>query len=153
MRRTYQDARHILVLNSRLQFYRRNEICVIEGLSRLFLSGWTSRLWTLQEACLARTVWIQFKDQAVDLDAMMVDLSQLASGDLAFLPFAFDLIQQYRSLRPKFPSALSNETIPSNRYQRFFSSLMWLCNTVPLPSPRTKRYASGPFWICRPMKS
>ena len=113
MRRTYQDARHVLVLDSGLQYYASDEITIFEALSRVFLSGWMSRLWTLQEACLARTIWIQFKDRPVDLDALVAFLSQLGSTDLAFLPFAYDMHGQFRSLRPAFPYNLSNEESPS----------------------------------------
>lgn len=113
MRRTYQDARHVLVLDSGLQFYASDEITIFEALSRVFLSGWVSRLWTLQEASLARTIWIQFKDRPLDLDALMAYLSQLGFADLAFLPFAFDMHGQFRSLRPAFPYSLSEEDSPS----------------------------------------
>lgn len=113
MRRTYQDARHVLVLDSGLQFYASDEITIFEALSRVFLSGWLSRLWTLQEARLARTIWIQFQDRPIDLDALMAYMSQLGFADLAFLPFAFDMHGQFRSLRPTFPYNLSNEESPS----------------------------------------
>lgn len=109
MRRTYQDARYVLVLDSGLQSYASNGIIIFEALSRVFLSGWMNRLWTLQEARLARTIWIQFKDQPIDLDALMAYMSQLGIADLAFLPFALDMHSQFRSLRPAFPYNLSNE--------------------------------------------
>ena len=113
MRKTYQDARHVLVLDSALEVYGSDEITIFEALSRIFLSGWLSRLWTLQEARLARTIWIQFKDRPIDLDALMAYMSQLGLADLAFLPFAFDMHGQFRSLRPTFPYNLSGEESPS----------------------------------------
>lgn len=106
MRRTYQDARHVLVLDAGLQFYASDEISLVEALLRVFLSGWMNRLWTLQEANLARTVWIQFKDKVIDLDALMANMSKVGLADLALLPFTFDMNPQFRSLRPTFPYGL-----------------------------------------------
>ena len=112
MRRTYCDARHVLVLDSGLQNYASNEITIFEALSRIFLSGWMNRLWTLQEARLARTIWIQFKDRAIELDMLMAYLSQLGIADLAFLPFALVMHLQYVTLRPSFPFGLGVEAPP-----------------------------------------
>lgn len=108
MRRTYQDARHVLVLDSDLQIYASDEITVFEALFRVFLSGWMSRLWTLQEGSLARTIWIQFKDRPVELDVLMARMLQLGDTDWGFLPFNLDMIRQFRSLRPTFPYQISN---------------------------------------------
>lgn len=113
MRRTYQDARHVLVLDSGLQFYASDEITVFEALSRVFLSGWQSRLWTLQEACLARTIWIQFRDLPIDLDALMAYMAQLGLIDLAFLPFASNMHLHFRSLRSTFSYNFINEGFSS----------------------------------------
>lgn len=58
MRGTYESSRHVLLLDAGLQFYRLHEITCVEALALVFSSGWMSRLWTLQEAKLARTLWV-----------------------------------------------------------------------------------------------
>lgn len=73
-----------------------------------------SRLWTLQEASLARTIWIDFKDQPVELDVLMAYMAQLGHADLAFLPFNFDILKQFYSLRLDSPDNISNEESSSN---------------------------------------
>ena len=112
MRSTYLDARHVLVLESGLQVYASDEITIFEALYRFVLSGWMSRLWTLQEAWLARTIWIQFKDRPIELDMLLLYLSRLGYADLAFYPFTFDSHAQFRTLRPRFPHNLSNKEPP-----------------------------------------
>ena len=39
----------------------------IEILARISISGWTSRLWTFSEGRLAKRIWFQFRDKAIDL--------------------------------------------------------------------------------------
>ena len=102
MRRTYEDARSVLVLDASLQCFESNEIDVTEALARIFTSGWMSRLWTLQEARLARSLWVQFKDKAIDLDSLLVQLRQASSADIKYLHFNFDMVAQHRTLRPSF---------------------------------------------------
>lgn len=109
MRRTYQDARYVLVLDSDLRLYASDETTIFEALLRFFLSGWMSRLWTLQEAALARTIWIDFKDQPVELDVLMNHMTRLGYADLAFLPFSLDISRQFYSLRLNSSYNSSNE--------------------------------------------
>ena len=68
MRDTYQKAEKVLVLDAELEATDHREMDFTELLARIVCSGWTRRLWTLQEAFLARTLWIQFRDGAVNID-------------------------------------------------------------------------------------
>jgi len=61
MRRTYQDASRVLALDSSLMAVSRDSP-VIELYIRLKLSSWMRRLWTFQEAILAKDIYIQFSD-------------------------------------------------------------------------------------------
>ena len=45
----------------------------------------------------------------------MAYLTQLGFVDLAFLPFAYDMHGQFRSLRPAFPYNLSDAASPSSK--------------------------------------
>ena len=49
MKRTYQDATNVLVLDSSLQLYDSILESPEEMCTRILISGWTRRLWTLQE--------------------------------------------------------------------------------------------------------
>lgn len=100
MRRTYESLRHVLLLDAGLQTYHRHEITCVEALARVFSSGWMSRLWTLQEAKLARTLW-------VDIDELYIKMTQIGE-DVRYLPFAHDMISQYNSIRSKYPRAFFN---------------------------------------------
>lgn len=108
MRRTYESSRHVLLLDAGLQLYSRHEISCVEALARVFSSGWMSRLWTLQEARLARTLWVQFKDGPVDIDELYIKMTQIES-DVRYLPFTSDMISQYNSIRSKYPRAFFNK--------------------------------------------
>lgn len=104
MRRTYESSRHVLLLDAGLQLYNRHEISCVEALARVFSSGWMSRLWTLQEARLAHTLWVQFKDGPVDIDELYINMTQI-ENDVRYLPFTNDMISQYNSIRSKYPRA------------------------------------------------
>lgn len=104
MRRTYESSKHVLLLDAGLQLYSRHEISCVEALARVFSSGWMSRLWTLQEARLARTLWVQFQDGPFDIDELYITMTQIES-DIRYLPFTNDMISQYNSIRSKYPRA------------------------------------------------
>lgn len=69
MRRTYEMASHVLVLDSSLRLYSAESFDHEELCSRVLSCSWMSRLWTLQEGVLARVgqrLWFQFQDEAVN---------------------------------------------------------------------------------------
>jgi hypothetical protein len=70
MRRTYLEAQIVLVLDASLRLCDSEGLGYEELCSRIVLSGWMRRLWTLQEGHLATTggdqrLWFQFKDKAI----------------------------------------------------------------------------------------
>jgi hypothetical protein len=62
MRRTYEDAYAVLVLDSWLQSLAIKGLSDTEILLRIVCSAWNSRPWTLQEGALANTLFFQFAD-------------------------------------------------------------------------------------------
>lgn len=66
MYKTYVSAQHVLILDSELQ---RTPIPkdMTEAFLRVSISGWTRRLWTLQESVLGRRLQVKFEDGIVDL--------------------------------------------------------------------------------------
>ena len=76
MRETYADAEKVLVLDSYLEGVNYEGMTVFERALRITCTGWTRRLWTLQEGVLAKQIIFQFADSAVDGDALFMRLWQ-----------------------------------------------------------------------------
>ena len=78
MKRTYQQATYVLVIESTLQ---ASETVTLEEIwARISLSGWMRRLWTLQEGALPardRRLWFQFRDKAVNFDSLWQALRRM----------------------------------------------------------------------------
>ncbi|KAL1981334.1 hypothetical protein VTN96DRAFT_2775 [Rasamsonia emersonii] len=74
MRRTYESAAKVLVLDGELETASMRTTPV-ECLMRIVCSGWMRRLWTLQEGALAKELLFQFKEQALALQDL-IDASQ-----------------------------------------------------------------------------
>ena len=108
MASTYQNAAHVLILESSL--YNTDYITLqrLEILARVFTSSWMHRLWTLQEAYLARRLWIQFKDGMVDLDEIadsFIRESRDPASDMLYCWFRCR-IDEIRSMRKSASSLL-----------------------------------------------
>ncbi|KAL9621541.1 MAG: hypothetical protein Q9160_004071 [Pyrenula sp. 1 TL-2023] len=69
MRQTYRDADKVLVLDNYMRKYPALDVPVFEPFARIYHCGWTQRLWTLQEGVLARSLYIQFADVAINFDS------------------------------------------------------------------------------------
>ena len=67
IRRPYENASDVLVLDLYLQRIESRRISAIEIFARVICSSWMRRLWTLQEGRLAKRIWFQFADEAVEL--------------------------------------------------------------------------------------
>ena len=67
MRRTYEEAHHVLVLESSLRCWDTESSGLIETAVRIFTSPWLRRLWCLQEGAFAKRLWFQFQDRPVEL--------------------------------------------------------------------------------------
>ncbi|KAL8718428.1 MAG: hypothetical protein Q9181_008201 [Wetmoreana brouardii] len=67
MRDPYERAEHVLVLDSHLRSLDSTKLTTTELFAQVSCSSWMRRLWTLQEGRLAKRVWFQFADQAVDV--------------------------------------------------------------------------------------
>ena len=74
MKRTYEEASCVLVLDSSLRYYDCAELLVRERAYRIVTSAWSRRLWTLQEAMLSikgARLWFQFRDTAINVQALV----------------------------------------------------------------------------------
>ena len=70
MRRIYKDADKVLVLDSALTRTSSQVLEATEMTMRLKASSWVRRLWTFQEAYLAKELHYQFSDVALTLSDM-----------------------------------------------------------------------------------
>ncbi|KFY15519.1 hypothetical protein V492_01942 [Pseudogymnoascus sp. VKM F-4246] len=98
MRRTYEDATVVLVLDSWLFGFTTHGTSDTEILVRIFSCLWNRRLWTYQEGALARKLLFQFKDCAYELESGMDRLnnSKDAHVDMTLMQ---SLNSKNRSLR------------------------------------------------------
>jgi hypothetical protein len=69
MRDVYTYAKCVLVLDSWLQGIPSTSP-MLDIVTRLYQSNWVRRLWTHQEGYLPKTIYVQFKDKAVELQEL-----------------------------------------------------------------------------------
>jgi hypothetical protein len=100
MRRTYEEADHVLVLESSLRSCDTESSDLIEIGVRIFTSPWLRRLWCLQEGALAKRLWFQFQDRPVDL-AEIFGKSRAVyhSRNISQMELVFNMSAIWRSLR------------------------------------------------------
>ncbi|KAI9768163.1 MAG: hypothetical protein M1840_004993 [Geoglossum simile] len=70
LKRTYEEADKVLVLDSTLQEVA-DEAESTEALMRIASSSWIRRLWTFQEGALSKSLHFQFANQAVTYDSVI----------------------------------------------------------------------------------
>jgi len=75
MRKTYKDADRVLVLDRYLTTTEAKPLLRTECLVRIICCSWTRRLWTLQEGALARVLYFQFSDQAIDIESLTLHMN------------------------------------------------------------------------------
>ncbi|KAI0845010.1 hypothetical protein F5Y00DRAFT_265975 [Daldinia vernicosa] len=68
MRKAYEDAKAVLVLDSWTTGTTHKHKSDVENLYKIFHCSWNTRLWTFQEAALAQTLLFQFRDGWYNVD-------------------------------------------------------------------------------------
>ncbi|KAF2229319.1 hypothetical protein EV356DRAFT_390947 [Viridothelium virens] len=98
MRQIYEKADFVFVLDSELESINR-PLSKLETAFRILTSNWMRRLWTLQEGYLARELWVQFKNEAFELD--QDDIKRMNLDDVSIESFwiARTVKALYASLR------------------------------------------------------
>jgi hypothetical protein len=76
MRETYADAEKVLVIDSYLEMMESKGMTDFEQALRIICTGWTRRLWTLQEGILGKSIYFQFADAAINGDDLFMRLSK-----------------------------------------------------------------------------
>ena len=101
LRKTYQEADRVLVLDPYMYNHARANMPNHEALMRGLLSGWMRRLWTLQEGALAKEIYYRFADGAVSIKtlAQLVEEEETAFQYL-YADFSPPALDQSRSDQP-----------------------------------------------------
>ena len=141
MRDTYQKAEKVLVLDAELEATDHRDMDFTELLARIVCSGWTRRLWTLQEGFLARTLWIQFRDGAVNIDervnAMNEQVPNISTSKLyAFLKasyFGMRIGQAVSAPDPQFSIRSLAMTLPGRLTSNYEDEPVCLSTLLDLP--------------------
>ncbi len=100
MRRTYFEARKVLVLDSTLYCYNSQDLQPAEVNARILTSPWMRRLWCLQEGALARGValWVYFKDGPVHMPVLWARLHLISTQDLRYRRLLHDMFDDTRPM-------------------------------------------------------
>jgi hypothetical protein len=127
MAQTYREAEAVLVIDSGLRDVS-SRAPLEEKMFHVVFSRWMQRLWTFQEAALAKKVYFEFSDALVSLDdlrkkkfSIPKDLDDLVVGELlsglfrahrGLLGFStFKFMDIYSILRKRTASKQSDETL------------------------------------------
>ena len=95
MKRTYQEATFVLVVESSLRLHESRELDTEETWARILSSGWMRRLWTLQEGAFGvgkRRLYFQFRDKAVSFHDLRQSLIKTYNTSISRKGFAIDLM-------------------------------------------------------------
>ncbi len=131
VRDPYMRADHVLVLDNYLRTVNANDCDALEVFARLLCCNWMSRLWTLQEGRLAKRIWFQFKDKAIEPKALWGDNRPAnVSGPnnkgaihYRMLLVAASKLQLISGIKNFWNFELNHESVPSLRYSVCFRSV------------------------------
>lgn len=97
MKKTYLEATRVLVLDASLRMYDFNSMEADEACIRILNSGWTRRLWTLQEGALpAKSFRLSFlfKDEAININYLVHKMYQILGSSVGRKGLASNIITQ-----------------------------------------------------------
>jgi len=105
MQETYKDAEHVLVFDSALEKTDHASLDYLEILARMLTSDWMRRLWTLQEAFLAKNLWVQFSRAAIIIDQLLIEHNKIDERVEALMMYNFTrnfvfTIRRRRAVKP-----------------------------------------------------
>ena len=118
MRDIYREAECVLALDSEML---RCSITSppLELLTKLLFSGWQSRLWTLQEATMAHSIYIQLEDGVKELETLADELEmQMKRGDFDATPSLPIMV-----LRQCFIPRILNGSLKQDGYHPHYAAL------------------------------
>ena len=95
LRDPYMRAEHVLVLDNYLRTVCAKECDLLETFARLSCCNWIRRLWTLQEGWLAKSVWFQFKDEAIELRVLFKKIQRPSNRGWDYWPMLMNTISKW----------------------------------------------------------
>jgi hypothetical protein len=107
LRKSYQDAAVVLVLDSYLYTQDSSKLSALEIWARVLCCSWSRRLWTFQEGRLSQTLLYQFADRAIPLETVFTSLqTSLSSSSMKTeLTIAYRINNVLRSLAERMPDS------------------------------------------------
>ena len=97
MKRVYEEAFHVLVLDGSLRVYDLKAMDTEEFCLRILNSGWTRRLWTLQEGALpakkSRLIFL-FRDEAINIRHLLDRILQVNKSSIIRKGLAENIISE-----------------------------------------------------------
>ena len=107
IRKPYQDAAVVLVLDSYLYTQDSSKLSALEIWARVLCCSWSRRLWTFQEGRLSQILLYQFADRAIPLETVFTNLqTSLSSSSMkAELTIAYRSNNVLRSLAESMPDS------------------------------------------------
>ena len=97
MKKTYLEAFRVLVLDASLRVYDLKAMDIDETCLRIVNSGWTRRLWTLQEGALpaknSRLAFL-FRDQAANINRLLQSMHQVSKSSIGRKGLATNIINE-----------------------------------------------------------
>ena len=79
MGETYNGAEKTLVLDNYMQSIPATTLSDFDRLACVYVCGWLTRMWTLQEGVLSKMIFLQFSDLAVDFTWTIINLINSSS--------------------------------------------------------------------------
>lgn len=115
MRDTYESATSVLVVSTDFTSVA-GTITPAEALLRVATSGWMRRLWTLQEGVLARNLYFEFSDGALNFNSLEIAVN--TNFNSTFVPVKVDALQSGHHFQ-KFKS------MQHNKMEELHNALQW----------------------------
>ena len=121
MAKIYSGAAHVLVLDVELQKIAIDKIPIEQALALILGCSWMFRCWTLQEATLAQSCYVQFKDKAVPLRKTSQNLQ------ISIMPRLFSKISNAKVAKVQLVEELSSflTGLEEVSWQRPARETMW----------------------------
>ncbi|MCJ1343277.1 hypothetical protein MMC31_001470 [Peltigera leucophlebia] len=135
MRRTYEQATHVLVLDASLQPYDSRSLSEVEMCARILTSRWMRRVWTLQEGSFAKQLWFQFQDRAIELRVIKSALYKISATEIGWKGLVLDLLINTHGLTVFSPNRISSDRDPSPGVGNLLQALEHRSVSVPSDEP------------------
>lgn len=106
MKRIYLEATRVLVLDASIRTYEYQTIDADEACIRILNSGWTRRLWTLQEGILPaknHRLSFMFKDEVINAQKLTLKMFQIRESSVGRRGLADNIIIRMINFAPGPP--------------------------------------------------